>query len=146
VHFAFLGYQGCRALTFALARLSCRRSVSTSRLLYPGSNDYSIAVECNSSIPGNKADQHHTCTCGIVYLHHPVTSVSAASLWSLGFNHLFTHKHRSCIIQAYGPFFLGGWESQLCPKNISTAPEKTATLTYKIALPNCRPTYPPDNY
>jgi len=37
--------------------------------------------------------------------------------------------------QVYGPIFLGGL-SQLCPKNFSTAPEKTAMLTCKITLPD----------
>jgi len=34
-----------------------------------------------------------------------------------------------------GQFFLGGL-SQLCPKNFSTAPEKTAMLSCKITLPD----------
>ena len=38
-----------------------------------------------------------------------------------------SHRHT-------GQFFLQGL-SHLCPKNFSTAPEKTATLTYKITLP-----------
>jgi len=34
-----------------------------------------------------------------------------------------------------GQFFLGGL-SHLCPKNFSTAPQKTAMLTCKITLPD----------
>ena len=44
---------------------------------------------------------------------------------------------RSVLHRRTGQFFLGGGRlSHLCPKNLSTVPEKTAMLTCKITLPD----------